>query len=340
MDINSDNLSPINQKSGANNLKVFISHSSSDKPFVEKLARDLLNLEIGVWLDKWEIKVGDSLINKISAGLSESNYLIIVLSKNSVLSEWVNRELNYSLLEEINNQQIKVLPIIIDNCDIPIFLKDKFYADFRNDYQSGFISLSDAISQTSNKSTFTVKEVDFLTSEIENSLCMEIVISNDSNKEIWLKELCLHSLTKTSGCGSSPFLFTANYKVIVPCFLKIEDKSYDLSGKVFEGNESTYSKKIMSKFDYIDSAGSQTWDIQMTIPIRLRVFAKDRLCIRIIFLKPNKELVKKSGNTGSCYRAGLILNILNIKLLTESNSEIIYDLQNRDEFLKFIANSE
>lgn len=104
-------------------MKVFISYSSKDKIFAEKLSRDLLKLDLDVWLDKWEIKVGDSLISKISSGLSESDYLIIILSNNSILSEWVNRELNYSLLEEINNSQIKVLPVIIANCNVPVFFK-------------------------------------------------------------------------------------------------------------------------------------------------------------------------------------------------------------------------
>lgn len=321
-------------------MKVFISHSSKDKIFAEKLSRDLLKLDLGVWLDTWEIKAGDSLISKISAGLSESDYIIIILSNNSILSEWVNRELNYGLLEEINNSHVKVLPVIIDDCNVPVFLNDKLYADFRNDYQSGFNVLVEALSQSQFSPTVLIKEVAFLSSEDKNSLCMEVVVSNDSNKEVWLTKLQLHSLTKTSGCGYSPFLFTANYKVIVPCFLKVQDKCYDLAGKVFEGDEKKYSKKVLSKFDYIDSAGSQTWDIQMVIPIRLRVPARDGLCIRMIFLKPQKKLTKKSGRTGSCYRAGVILNNLDVKLLTDRNEETAYTLQDKDDFVRFIVNTK
>ncbi len=36
-------------------MKVFISYSSKDKIFAEKLSRDLLKLDLDVWLDKWEI---------------------------------------------------------------------------------------------------------------------------------------------------------------------------------------------------------------------------------------------------------------------------------------------
>lgn len=46
-------------------MKVFISYSSKDKIFAEKLSRDLLKLDLDVWLDKWEIKVGDEYSNAI-----------------------------------------------------------------------------------------------------------------------------------------------------------------------------------------------------------------------------------------------------------------------------------
>lgn len=41
---------------------IFLSHTSIDKPFVEKLARDLQRLGISVWYDKYEIKVGESYL--------------------------------------------------------------------------------------------------------------------------------------------------------------------------------------------------------------------------------------------------------------------------------------
>ncbi|MFW5667412.1 MAG: toll/interleukin-1 receptor domain-containing protein, partial [Coleofasciculus sp.] len=43
-------------------MKAFISHSSIDKPFVERLATDLRTSEaIDAWLDKWEILPGDRI---------------------------------------------------------------------------------------------------------------------------------------------------------------------------------------------------------------------------------------------------------------------------------------
>ncbi len=52
-------------------VSVFLIHNTKDKPFVKKLARDLDNHGVRYWLDEAEIKVGDSLIEKIRSGLDE-----------------------------------------------------------------------------------------------------------------------------------------------------------------------------------------------------------------------------------------------------------------------------
>lgn len=74
--------------------QLFLSHSSKDNEFVEKLRQSLKADGYNVWYDDWEIRVGDSIIQKINDGISESDFLIIVLSKNSVNSKWVREELN------------------------------------------------------------------------------------------------------------------------------------------------------------------------------------------------------------------------------------------------------
>jgi len=124
---------------------VFLSHSSNDNAFVEKLYEDLTREDIDVWFDKWEIKVGDSIIRKIEEGLKNNDYLIIVLSENSVKSEWVRRELSVGLMKEIEEKSVVVLPILLEDCEIPMLLKEKRYADFRGLYQKGYNELIDSI---------------------------------------------------------------------------------------------------------------------------------------------------------------------------------------------------
>lgn len=112
---------------------IFMSHSSDDKPFVRKLAGDLRANGHYVWVDEAEIKVGDSLIEKIEEGIENTEYLGVVLSKNSVESKWVKSEVRIALTQEIYGKKVKVLPILIEKVDIPLFLLDKKYADFTSD---------------------------------------------------------------------------------------------------------------------------------------------------------------------------------------------------------------
>lgn len=122
-------------------MSVFISYSSRDRAFVEKLAYSLVDKRIKIWLDKWEMHPGDSLIEKIQEALTESSYLLVVLSEKSVESEWCKKELNSGLMREIEEKKVHVIPIVIDNCKIPIFLKEKLFADFRTNFDHGLREL-------------------------------------------------------------------------------------------------------------------------------------------------------------------------------------------------------
>jgi hypothetical protein len=64
-------------------VRVFISHSSKDKPAVERLAVALQERGIQPWLDKWEIGPGDDIVAKINAGLEEASAGLIVFSQHA-----------------------------------------------------------------------------------------------------------------------------------------------------------------------------------------------------------------------------------------------------------------
>jgi len=120
---------------------VFLSHSHEDKKFVNRLAADLMSAGVKVWLDEAEIKIGDSLILKIEEAISTVQYVAACLSLNSVKSNWVTKELDIAITKEIKGKHVVVLPLLLPGCredEIPSFLSDKCYADFRNPdkYQS------------------------------------------------------------------------------------------------------------------------------------------------------------------------------------------------------------
>lgn len=90
---------------------LFICHASEDKDFVRKLVRKLSNMGLKVWFDEFEIKVGDSLREKIEEGIKSSSAGVIILSPNFIKGKpWTEHELNaLDALEKGN--RTKILPV-------------------------------------------------------------------------------------------------------------------------------------------------------------------------------------------------------------------------------------
>ena len=116
-------------------MKVFISHSSQDHEFVLLLANKLRNDGFDVWLDKWEFKVGNSIVDKINKGIESSSAFIIVFSENSLESNWVKKELSASLMRQLTSRKIKILPVLLDirASALPPLLSDNFAVKFSSD---------------------------------------------------------------------------------------------------------------------------------------------------------------------------------------------------------------
>jgi len=91
---------------------VFISHASEDKEsFVEPLANALRRAELKVWYDRFELKLGDSLREKIDQGLANSRYGVVVLSKAFFSKEWPKSELDALVTRQNSEGKKVILPI-------------------------------------------------------------------------------------------------------------------------------------------------------------------------------------------------------------------------------------
>lgn len=131
-------------------IKLFLSHSSKDKAYVTSLAVDLKSFGYDVWLDEWEIVGGESIPTKIGEGLKKCDFLILVLSPNSTSSRWVENEWQAKYWEEIELGKIKLIPTLIEKCEIPILLKMKKYIDLSYDYSLGLANLRLSIDKLKN----------------------------------------------------------------------------------------------------------------------------------------------------------------------------------------------
>lgn len=119
--------------------KVFLSHASEDKArFVIEFATKLRAQGIDVWLDRWEMLPGDSLVNKIfEEGLKNAQAVIVVLSSFSVSKPWVREELNVSVVKRINEGS-KIIPVVLDDCEVPTSLSATVWERIKdiNSYES------------------------------------------------------------------------------------------------------------------------------------------------------------------------------------------------------------
>jgi hypothetical protein len=93
------------------NWNYFISHASEDKPLlVNPLAHYLRTSGFLVWYDEFTLKVGDSLLESISAGLNSSEYGVIILSPSFFAKKWPRQELAGFVALETSNRK-KLLPV-------------------------------------------------------------------------------------------------------------------------------------------------------------------------------------------------------------------------------------
>lgn len=132
-------------------MPVFISYSHSDRDFATRLAEQLVRHRATVWIDQWELLVGDSLIERIEAALEEASALLVILSASSVQSDWCRKELNAGLLKELEEKRVVILPVLLEDCKIPLFLRDKLYADFRTDFDEGLKDVLESVARFSSQ---------------------------------------------------------------------------------------------------------------------------------------------------------------------------------------------
>lgn len=90
---------------------VFISHANEDKEtVVDGLAQQLEALGVDVWYDDDQIQIGDSLMDSLDEGLSESRYGVIVLSENFIDKNWPESELK-ALMQRFQQDDVGIMPL-------------------------------------------------------------------------------------------------------------------------------------------------------------------------------------------------------------------------------------
>src|SRR5919106_2811412 len=124
--------------------RIFISYSRKDIAFVRKLAGDLEKAGYDVWWDLTDLRGGDDWPRVIPAAIESSQYVIVVLSPNSALSDWVEKEYTQAL-----SLRKKIIPILLKPTPVPFALNTVNYVNFTSgDYFDNLNNLLTALAYT------------------------------------------------------------------------------------------------------------------------------------------------------------------------------------------------
>jgi len=110
----------------------FISYSREDSEFALRLAADLRQAGARIWLDQLDIALGTPWDSMIEQALREAATMLLVLSPASVKSENVRNEISFALQEKKT-----IIPILRQDCAVPLQLHRLQRVDFRSDYARG-----------------------------------------------------------------------------------------------------------------------------------------------------------------------------------------------------------
>jgi len=113
-------------KMSTNKQKItFISYSRVNKDFALKLARELKSEGFPIWLDLLDIPAGARWDDEIEWALHECGIFMVILTTASIASENAKDEIGYAI-----DHGKRILPILLEECEIPLRLRRFQYVDF------------------------------------------------------------------------------------------------------------------------------------------------------------------------------------------------------------------
>jgi tetratricopeptide (TPR) repeat protein len=122
---------------------VFISYAREDSEAAARLQVELLKAgAASVWLDRKSIEGGDDWKKEIAEGLLKTQVLVAVLTRHSV--DEGRRWIRYEHTEAVRLLR-PIVPLLFSDCELPDYVRNIQYVDFRRDWHEGFFGLMNAL---------------------------------------------------------------------------------------------------------------------------------------------------------------------------------------------------
>jgi len=127
-------------------MQVFISYAPADEAFAKALSSQLSKRGLSVWTTNQEILPGDNPWLQTGEALKKSRAMVVLVSPDSMRSEWVRREIEYALGDP--NYQERVFPVIVrPTSDIPWILRKFKTFDAKQSPAKVSASIAEALKQ-------------------------------------------------------------------------------------------------------------------------------------------------------------------------------------------------
>lgn len=108
---------------------IFLSHSSLDNDFTDKLHSLLELAGFNVWYDEKKMTSNSHILSDLPKYIGDSEAFIVILSKNSCSSSWVQDEYGYARGLYDKKELKAIIPVVIDGCEIPGFYNNYKWID-------------------------------------------------------------------------------------------------------------------------------------------------------------------------------------------------------------------
>jgi len=188
-------------------IKVFLSYAKEDQEIAKKLYDDLHKVGINAWLDSENLVAGENWAVTITEAIKESSFFLPLLSSKTITKRgFVQKELRIALdiLDEIPSEDIFIIPIRLDNCDIPYEkLSSIQWVDLFPSYETGFSKILKALLPHKTDIKMPLNEVKLLLVG-QGSVGKTSVVNRLINDEFNLHE------NKTDGININNWLITVN----------------------------------------------------------------------------------------------------------------------------------
>ena len=129
----------------AEGTTVFLSHSTKDVGFVEKLAIALEASGFTPWRCEVDIDKGANFVAKINEGLAQSDVALLIWSQHAANSAWTLEEWTAALARQVEENRIRLGIVLLRGCPMPLppLLRTKNYSDARSDEDVGIRDVLD-----------------------------------------------------------------------------------------------------------------------------------------------------------------------------------------------------